>query len=150
MPWNNSHLGGPLLIVCFRSIQIFFSHHRDSCTHAWFFSWTIFKLFPIITHLLLQISGITRSPGCSGAIHSHTATPCTCLISLTFMTCRKLSTLNFQMKWWDMCLFLSGICHVHYWLAPLPGLTCNLAGGSLQSTEANKMLKALFLLCPSL
>lgn len=147
MPWNNSHLCGPLLILCFRNIHIFFSHHRDSCRRAWFFSsWPVFELCPIVTHPLLQISVITGSPSCSGAIHSLTDTPRTRLICLTFMPCGKLSTLIFQVKWRGTNHFLSWICHIRYWIAPLPGLTSHLAGGSLQSTERNKMLKALFLL----
>ena len=108
--------------------------------------WSGFELCPIVTHSLLQISITTGSLSCSGAIHSLTDTPCTHLICLTFMPCGKLSTLILQMKWWGTNHFLSGICHIRYWLAPLPGLTSHLAGGSLQSTERNKMLKVLFLL----
>lgn len=108
--------------------------------------WSVFELCPIVTHSLLQISITTGSLSCSEAIHSLTDTPCTHLICLTFMPCGKLSPLIFQMKWWGTNHFLSGICHILYWLAPLPGLTSSLAGGSLQSTERNKMLKALFLL----
>lgn len=41
MPWNNSHLCGPLLILCFRNIHIFFSHHKDSSRRALVRSWTL-------------------------------------------------------------------------------------------------------------
>lgn len=142
MPWNNSHLCGPLLILCFRNIHIFFSHHRDSSRRVLVSFWTLSYSYTFSPANLYhyRVPELFRSYSFS---YWHPLYP-SHLSDFHAMWIVVSSDFPDEMMRHEH--FLSGICHIHYWLAPLPGLTSNLAGGSLQSTERNKMLKVLFLL----
>lgn len=103
--------------------------------------------FPLLQGPLLQASGIM---GVSGfklcrVIHSVPVSVLWLSCCMDIMTLMRLSIPSFQMNEWvkDRSAPLWDT-HVHYRLAPLPGLISILTDGSLQNTETNRILSLFF------